>query len=149
MPWIEWKVHNMSGVIVKTVEDGEKRTIVLKRVLTKLEHCDKTSAFAGLIEVDRVLEMSDEEFFKEFNESNTVMKSIYIKNIQYFIHNCNIDMSIQHLKEMVQKVPKKLSGWVGLGIKIVYNSKKERGVGIEIRYKGGDVEFWKIKEDYK
>jgi hypothetical protein len=34
----------------------------------------------------------------------------------------------QHVKELVQRVPKKLSGWFGLGIKIVYNSKK-RGAG--------------------
>jgi len=138
----------MSGVIVKTVEDGEKRTIVLKRVLTKLERCDKTSAFAGLVEVNRVLKMSNTEFETEFNSPSS-HKFIYTSNIQNFIRPCHIEMSIQHLKEMVQKVPKKLSGWVGLGIKIVYNSKKERGVGIEIRYKGGDVEFWKIKEDYK
>jgi hypothetical protein len=139
----------MSGVVVKTVEGGEKRTIVLKRVLTKLEHCDKTSAFAGLIEVDRVKKMSDEEFFSEFNANNNIYMSIYIRNILKFISPCHTTMSMQHLKEMVQKVPKKLSGWIGMGIKIVYNSKKERGVGIEIRYKDGDVEFWKIQEDSK
>ena len=139
----------MSGVIVKTVKGGEARTIVLKRVLTKLRHCDKTSAFAGLAEVNRVEKMSDAEFFSEFKENNNIYKTIYIRNILKFIFKCHVDMSIQHLKEIVQKVPKRLTGWVGYGIKIVYNSKKERGKGIEIRYKDGEVEFWKITEEYK
>jgi hypothetical protein len=139
----------MDGVKVTTVKGGKEKTIVLKRVLTKLTHCDKASAFAGAIEVDRILHMSDTEFTNEFKTHDTLMKYEYVKNIQKFIFNCHILMSIQHLKELVQRIPKRLTGWVGLGIKVIYNSKKERGKGIEIRYKDGDVEFWKVTEEYK
>jgi len=138
----------MSGVVVKTVKGGEERTIVLKRVLTKLKHCDGNSAWAAQAEIQRIASIKDEGAFqKEFNASLD-LKYFYLDALKKFAVPCIGSMGGDVLKELLmQRVPTKLSGWIGFGIKIVYRSKKKRGLGIEIRYKGdGDIEVWKIEE---
>ena len=123
----------MSGVKIKTIKGGKERAIVLKRLLIKLEHCDEASAFAGSAEMNRIHSLTKEEFLNEFNTSFKELQDIYKLEISSFISPCGYLIGTRHLKELVQRLPKRLTGWVGLGIKVVYNVKKKRGQGIEIR----------------
>jgi RHS repeat-associated protein len=112
----------------------------------KLSQCDGNSVFAVIEERKKLGNGYYDNAFNAFKISYT-NRLKYDHNLQTFALPCTIMAGGIVFKEaLLKKVPKNLSGWTGLVITAVYNSKKERGINYEIRYmNNGKVEIWKTK----
>ena len=138
----------MGSIEIKTVKGGKKREITLRRIKTKLTKCDGNSGWAAQAEIVRIAAIHDEEAFRKEFDAPYVLHYAYLDELKKFATRCIGSMGILVLKDMLMiKAPSKLTGWLGYGIKVVYVSTKERGTGIEFRYKrDGTIEVWKIEE---
>jgi hypothetical protein len=138
----------MGSIEIKTVKGGKKREITLKKIKTRLKKCDGNSGWAAQAEIERIVAIHDEKVFRKEFDAPYALRYIYLDELRKFALQCIGSMGVLVLKDMLfKKVPSKLTGWLGYGVKVVYVSTKKRGTGIEFRYKrDGTIEVWKIEE---